>query len=320
MAINVSGLTTYVEECGTELLPAEIFNKSGFLDADITWMYQIKTSSPVVLLSVDSSLQDCECGFSPASDTNITARDIEVSCIQVMGEICDLDLTEYFTGKYIRRTAGDENIDTELYREFIEAFLGDIRKKVEKLVFQGDKTKEADKNLNRIDGILKICDGEADVTKVDITTGNPMSALLLLCTKITGAMYNRGNVTVICDPSVQYSLAMSQYMQRPYDGGMDFTNFTKLPNGLNLLPAEGLRGTGKVIITPLSNIVAGTDFANDRETFKFWFSDDNQVWRYIVKFYIGVQIAVPSEVIVGSLSQDVLDNVSMGQIDVKNVG
>lgn len=316
MAWDLSGLTPYVEECNVPLIRKTVFNESPILDQLPNWITGIKTCATIGLLGVNVTLDDCACGFNPSDDADIDKREICVACIQIMGEICDLDLTEYFTGKYIRRTAGEENIEEELYREFIEAFLADIRLKTDILVFQGDTT-SADKNLNKFDGFLKIIANETPAAnKFQITTGNAQTAMMQLAKRITRDMRARGEVVAFVDPQIQYSLAMSAWAACPCQPGQTFESYTTLPNGLRIIPAEGLRDTGDVIITPIQNFVVGTDFANDRETFKFWFSDDNQVWRYIVKFYLGVQIVFPEEVIFANLSAAVLDSVSQGLIDV----
>lgn len=320
MAWDLSGLTPYVEDCNVPLIRKTVFNESPIIDQLPNWMTGIKTCADLGLLSVDVDLGDCACGFTPGGDTTIAPRQICVACIQIMGEICDLDLTEYFTGKYIRRTAGEENIADELYREFIEAFLANVRLKTDILIFQGD-TDSADPNLNKFDGILKIIEDDTPAAnKFNITTGNPQSAMAILGTKITRDMRARGEVVAMVDPQVQYALAMSAWAMCPCQPGQTYDSYTTLPNGLRIIPAEGLRGTGAIIITPISNIIIGTDFANDREKFKFWFSDDNQVWRYIIKFYLGVQIAFPDEVIYATLAQNVIDSVSGGQIDVNVIG
>lgn len=320
MAWDLSGLTPYVEDCNVPLIRKTVFNDSPVIDQLPNWVTGIKTCADIGILSVDVDLGDCACGFTSGDDVKISNRQICVSCIQIMGELCDLDLTEYFTGKYIRRTAGEENIEEELYREFIDSFLASVRLKIEDLIFRGDKA-SADPNLNKLDGILKIIADEVPAAnKFSVTSGNAQTAMAYLATKITRDMRARGEVVVLIDPNIQYALAMSAWAICPCQPGTTYDSYLTLPSGLRLIPAEGLRGTGDIIITPITNIVIGTDFANDREKFKFWFSDDDQVWRYIIKFYIGVQIAFPDEVIFANLSQAVIDSASQGQIDVNVVG
>lgn len=316
MAWDLSGLTAYVEQCNVPLLRQTVFNESPVIDQLPNWVTGIKTCADIGLLGVDVTLGDCACGFSDGTDADITPRQICVACIQIMGELCDLDLAEYFTGKYIRRTAGEENIEEELYREFIEAWLANIRLKTDILTFQGD-TDSSDPNLNKFDGFLKIIEEETPASnKFAVTTGNATTAMMLLAKRITRNMRARGEIVAFVDPQIQYSLAMSAFIACPCQPGQTYESYTTLPNGLRLIPAEGLRDTGAVIITPIQNFIVGTDFANDREKFKFWFSDDDQVWRYIIKFYLGVQIAFPEEVIFAALSQGVLDSLSSGQTDV----
>lgn len=316
MAWDLTGLSTFVDECNVPLLRKSIFNDSPVIDQLPNWITGIKTCSTLAMLGVDVTLGDCACGFTDGTQADISKREICVACIQVSGELCDLDLTEYFTGKYIRRTAGEESIEETLYREFLESWLANVRLKTDVLTFKGD-TDSLDPNLNKFDGFLKIIENETPAAnKYTVDKGNASSALMHLSKKVTRELRARGEVVAFVDPQVQYSLAMAAWSACPCQPGQTYDAYTVLPNGMRLIPAEGLRDTRAVIITPIDNFVIGTDFANDRETFKFWFSDDNQVWRYIIKFYLGVQIAFPEEVIFATLSQDVLDNVSGGTYDV----
>jgi hypothetical protein len=62
-----------------------------------------------------------------------------------------------------------------------------------------------------------------------------------------------------------------------------------------------LNGTKKAIAASLKNVYFGTDMLNDMETFKLWYSDDNQEFRLAVKFNAGVQVAFPDEIALGAL-------------------
>jgi hypothetical protein len=68
-----------------------------------------------------------------------------------------------------------------------------------------------------------------------------------------------------------------------------------------VIGVNGLNGTKKAIAASLKNIYFGTDMLNDMETFKLWYSDDNQEFRLAVKFNAGVQVAFPDEVVLATL-------------------
>ena len=53
------------------------------------------------------------------------------------------------------------------------------------------------------------------------------------------------------------------------------------------------------ILANLANIVAGVDMENDTEVFDFWFSRDNDEFRFKEEFSLGVQVAYPSEIVFG---------------------
>lgn len=306
MALDLSGLTKYVDECNVQLIRKNVFTADSLFQLFPNWETGIKTKKKIGIISVDANLGDCACGWSNDGNQEITERFIEVACIKSADEICDIDLIEYFTGKMIRIGAGVESLG-QLYEEFVDGIMDSIRKRTEALVWQGD-TASADDNLNKFDGIIKIIEDETPADqKITITSGSALNNLLSLSTRITQNMTARGNVVAFVDPRISEGVWNSLFFANLYNYAASANGEERrLPNGLRLIPAEGLRGTGAVVITPLSNIVIGTDFQNDLERVKFWYSDDDQIWKYIIKFFLGVQIIFPDEIIYATMTDDVI--------------
>lgn len=64
-----------------------------------------------------------------------------------------------------------------------------------------------------------------------------------------------------------------------------------------VIGVNGLNGTGLVVALDLQNAFYGTDLEGDAETFKLWYSDDNQEFRLAINFMAGVQVAFPDQVV-----------------------
>ena len=60
----------------------------------------------------------------------------------------------------------------------------------------------------------------------------------------------------------------------------------------------GLNRTGRIYAADPENMIYGFDVEADKDTFKIWYSDDNQKFRGAIKFNAGVQVAFPDEVVV----------------------
>lgn len=66
---------------------------------------------------------------------------------------------------------------------------------------------------------------------------------------------------------------------------------------MKLIAVGGLSGTNKIVAGSLSNFFVGTDLANEEESYKLWYSEDNDEVRFRTTFKYGVQVAYPSEVV-----------------------
>lgn len=317
MALDLSGLTPFVDDCGVELIRKNIFQGESLFSIFPRWEFGVKTSRKIGIIDVNTNFIDCNCGWENAGNQEIVDRDIAVTCIKTSDEICDMDLANYFTGKMIRIGAGKESLG-ELYREFVDGILNSVRINAEDLVFRGD-TSLADNNLNRLDGILKIVNEETPAgMKFDYTSGNLLRILMSLDAQVTRRMKSRGSLVMFVDPRIQGAVFNSLFFENNFhtSAGSMPSQLATLPNGMRMMPVEGLRGTGVAMITPINNIVLGTDFMDDMESLDFWYSKDNQIWRYVIKFFLGVQIVFPDEVIFAHFSEDLITNAITDTINV----
>lgn len=317
MALDLSGLTLFVDECGVELIRKNIFQGESLFNIFPRWEFGVKTSRKIGLIDVSTNFIDCNCGWENAGNQAVSEREISATCIKTSDEICDMDLINYFTGKMIRIGAGKESLG-ELYEEFVDGILGSVRLNAENLVFRGD-TSLADDNLNRFDGILKIVRDETPAgKKFQFNSGSVLSNLMSLDLYVTRTMKARGNVVMFVDPLIQGAAFNSAFNANLYHqpAGNSPDSFLRLPNGQLIRPVEGLRGTGAAILTPINNIVLSTDFMDDMESLDFWYSKDNQIWRYVIKFFLGVQVVLPDEVILAEFDLDYLYDSASNSINV----
>ncbi|MCD8261533.1 MAG: hypothetical protein LUD15_08620 [Bacteroides sp.] len=307
MALDLSGLTPFVEDCGVELIRKNIFQGESLFSIFPRWEFGVKTSRKIGIIDVNTNFIDCNCGWENAGNQEIVDRDIQVTCIKTSDEICDIDLINYFTGKMIRIGAGKESLG-ELHEEFVDGVLNSVRINAEDLIFRGD-TSLADGNLNRLDGILKIVDEETPSSmKFNYTSGSLLRTLMSLDAHITRNMKARGDLVMFVDPRIQGAVFNSLFFENMYHApaGKSPDKLATLPNGMRMMAVEGLRGTEIAMVTPINNTVLGTDFIDDMEFLDFWYSRDNQLWRYVIKFFLGVQVVFPDEVILATFDEDLI--------------
>jgi len=66
---------------------------------------------------------------------------------------------------------------------------------------------------------------------------------------------------------------------------------------IKLIGVGGLSGTNRMFAGRLSNFFVGTDLANEEESFRMWFSEDNDEVRFRATMKYGVQIAFPDQLV-----------------------
>ena len=68
---------------------------------------------------------------------------------------------------------------------------------------------------------------------------------------------------------------------------------------IRVIAVNGLNGTGKIVAGRLSNFFYGVGAEDDKDTFDFWYSQDNREFRLAAYFAIAVQVAYPNEIVLG---------------------
>ena len=68
------------------------------------------------------------------------------------------------------------------------------------------------------------------------------------------------------------------------------------------MKAPGLAGSLKIVGTFGDNLVYGTDGENDNESVDLWWSQDDRVFKYQVKWNTGVAYHFGDQVVVGTFA------------------
>lgn len=288
----------------------------------------IKCSEAIGRLDVNVQFQECGCDTNIAGEINFSDRLIEVSCIKIRDHICDYDFLCTRYEQYIRITAGQETIGS-LEEWIVRAVLLDVSNKLEIALWQGDIT-SSNPNLNKFDGYLKILDAANPATppaqpgvpaanKFTQNAGETDYAFIRRMTLSAPSLQarTRGPVVMFIGLDRFESIVANNidlrftFLENPnipgglreeYQGAQSFV----LPGtNIRVIGVPGLIGTDRIVSGALSNMFWGSDYANDKETIVFDYSDYHQHYYYIIKFFMGVQVGFEDEIIVGTFTQDI---------------
>jgi len=296
MALDLTALTEYVQEQRLPLIhEATLKAKSAQL---FSWQPDIKTSAKLNLLNTNVSFGDgLTCGFEDSSSQALSQRELETGVIKVEMKWCVREMANYWTQYQVRINANEGGLPFE--EEFVNGIVADIDQKVEKAIWQGDKS-SADANLNKFDGMLTILSSES-VATASIDSASAYNSVANAYAAIPQAAFDRGDVAIFVGEDMYRSYVQELVAKNlfHYDPQMaaDMEYFVPGTN-TKIIAVAGLNGTNKIVAGSRRNMFFGFDESNADHEFKFWYSPDNDEYRLRVVFNAGVQVAFPNEVVV----------------------
>ena len=245
----------------------------------------IKKSAYLNYLGFTGAFQDgSSCGFNPLDEYALGQKPIEVATIKEDGEICPETLLGKW-GEWKVRVAATEN---ELpFEEYImTALLDGIREGIEKLIWTGDTA-----GTDLIDGFLTQFAADANVVNVTLTGVTGAYDAVKAVYFATSARARKKGVRIFVDPVIFDAVindivALNMAHYNLGDGAED--EFVLPGTKARVTNTEGLSGTNAIVGTWGDNLVYGTDMENDNELVDLWWSEDNRVFRYQVKWNSGV--------------------------------
>lgn len=162
----------------------------------------------------------------------------------------------------------------------------------------------ADVGKTEFDGLITLLGKESTAIKVGTNTGTAYEKLLKVYNAVPEVAH-KDDLVILVAPSLYREFVQELVKANMYHYDANDANAqTYLPGtSVPVIPVDGLIPTtanaGKEFIIALrkSNVIYGTDMANDQEKFDFWYSSDDQVFKLAIEFTAGVQIAYPDEVV-----------------------
>lgn len=308
MAFNVSGLTAYVKE-NTELLTKEaIFgSRKGDTIAKAGKELGVKTKARMHQLAVNAPLQSGKgCGFSASGDDVLSEREIEVAIMKVNKSWCPDDLIGKVYEAEVNLAAGKEVLPFE--NQLMEEVNLDVNKQLETLVWQGNKAASAGTYLDLIDGLLTIAagaDSASTITGATASGTNIYNAIKEAIFAIPEDMLDEAVVFV--SPSnyrkfVDALVEKNLYHFAP-DAKQEDIDITFPGTDIPVHKTIGMSGVNnKIYITTWKNIRFGCDMLNDKEEYKLWFSQDDDVFKLKIKFAAGINTVYPDMVVLYTIS------------------
>ena len=281
MAVNLTGLTTYVEQNANGLVSKASLGAPSL--KYFTLQTGVKGETTINVLNTTISLGNGKaCGWNESGESKITQRTIKPWFAKVNRSFCDKAMADYFMNAEVNVAAGRQNLPFE--EKFIADVIKGVNEEVEKAVWQGVTIAGT-----KYDGLLDILAGATKVEKAD----KVFDTVKAVYKAIPAASLTDTAIFMGVDKyrDLVMELVEKNLYHYPANDNADVFEMVFPGTATKVIGVPGLNGKDNIVALPLSETVYGVDMQNDQEEFRFWYSDDNQEYRLAINFNGGVQVA-----------------------------
>ena len=295
MALNVSTLSNYVEEKRLPLI-AKSFLRGKTID-----LIQLETGvlqdTALNLVSAQVEFGDgASCGWNPTEGVALSQRLLKPTFLKVNQVFCDKDLLKKWASYEVKLAAGREQLPFE--EKFMEEIANAINESIEKLVWQGDSS-----HTNEPDGFLKILEaGGSGVVSATWSAGTTAyNKIKTVYNAIPANIIDKEDTVIFVGEETYREFIQDLVAANLYHFSPDYKAGEYMVPGtsIRVIAVNGLNSTGKIVAGRLSNFFYGVGAEDDKDTFDFWYSQDNREFRLAAYFAIAVQVAYPNEIVLG---------------------
>lgn len=313
MALSLGTLTAYTRQDVQPLLTSAVFGartQEMIMKGGIV-LPNVKSSQAIPLMDTDAVFATQSCSFDASGTTTFTQRTVTVGKIKVEEKICPKDLEAYFTQEALKAGSTYEDFgNAQFQKAFLDKKNARIAAQLETAIWQGD-TGSATANLNKFDGLSKLIDAGSPVDAnvsgytgvsgsaiATITQSNVIAATEGIYKAIPVAVLSKGDVKIWVGDDwfrllIMAYRALNLYAYNPEDKGN--RTFTLPGTSIEVVPVNGLNTTGDAYAISLSNIAMAVDLVNEENSYKMWYSEDNNDVRFRAEWKIGVNVAFTNE-------------------------
>lgn len=295
MAFDVSGLGDWVNENSQDLITKAILEENTI--ALVSMMAGVKYKEAIKFLETSPLIQAYACGTPTTSgSTTLTDKDISVVNLMIYEELCPEDLAKKaFQLSLKPGLAGSEAIPFE--QAYTDLQIRNIGKQISDMIWSATAA-----STLKSQGFVYAAEQDATVhdrtfswAATGLTAANYMTEVFGMINDLPATIQTATDLTLFAGPEVARKL--QQAFAVAGLANFNFTNYDALKNvnstwyfpGTNVLvvPTTGLASANSVMLTPASNLIIATDLQSEFESFKLWWSDDDQLVKFLVKFRIG---------------------------------
>jgi hypothetical protein len=311
MALAFSGLSAYTKQLVKPLLTSAVFEAKTqqLILANGIVIPNVKSSVAIPIMETDAVFAAQSCSFDASGTTTFSQRTITVGKIKVEEKICPKDMEAYFTQEALKAGSTYEDFgNADFQKAFLDKKNLRIAAQLETAIWQGDST-GATANTNKFDGLQKLIAAGSPVdanvsgytgvaTITTITAANVIAATEGIYKAIPVAVLSKGDTKIFVGNDWYRLLilayrALNLFAYNPQDS--QASSFILPGTNVEVISVNGLNTTGDAYAISLGNIAMAVDLVDEENSYKLWYSEDNNDVRYRVEFKLGVNVAFTNE-------------------------
>tara|TARA_R110000787_G_scaffold94178_6_gene196834 strand:- start:2421 stop:3347 length:927 start_codon:yes stop_codon:yes gene_type:complete len=295
---DLTDVIGYVDQNSFELISKAVLgtNLASYVDVRAG----LKGNAVAIPLLDDTfNVQDGNaCGWSANNTASISQVDMCIYHPKVQHEFCVQALRDTFMAKSL--SAGQFGSSENLPMEgvFANYFVEKLQNYNEKYIIAG---------TTDCDGIqTPISASGVHIAGYDIdwTSATSVAAAQALYEGLPGEVSIADDLILAVSVGDYKSLQLGVTQGNYYHIAPDATNLYIPGTGVRVVASAGIKdqtnGLNTRILTRASNIILGTDLTGDFETFRLWYSEDNDQVRATMKWAIGMAVVEPSLAVIAN--------------------
>lgn len=294
----VTSLPAYVEE-NRDLLLKNFGLVGGTIRNRIGIQTGIKLKEHLNYLEVSPTFQDgLNCELEPQGSVELTNREIETAWIEVLIAICPKKLVGKWAEYLVRANANAESLPFEQY--IIDGFIAEVNRKIEKLIFQGDKTLTTNPDLKWINGFVKVFQTDGVEVTIPAAATTILAKLQALYAGLDDYTLERGAEIYVSPANYRaflQELVSANLFHYPSAENGTFPKEFFLPGtDVKVVLETGLEGVNNVALASFpDNLRYGCDMENDQEDVAVKYDPIKEVFYEKALWNSGVQVALPGK-------------------------
>lgn len=299
---TVSALTNYVNVNKDTLIKDVVLGyKIGDTISKMAKQLGVKETEKLNYLNVDPVLQAGKgCGFNASGDTAFSERDITAKILKVNDQWCpDALIGKY--AEYLVKLGANKNADN---MPFEEEIMNEIQiklaQKLEKMVWQGDT------GLS-FTGLIGLAEGADSASTSAVTLSSAATIYANIKSMVMAIPEEILDDAVIFVSPANYRSFIQEMVEKNYyhyeSGKIENDDFIFPGTNIAVHKTLGMTGVNdKIYASTYKNLVYACDMLDDKEEFRLWFSDDDDVFKLKIKFNAGCSTYFPDMVVLGTIA------------------